>query len=101
MDVEKFVKRLGISNKELAERLGISLPNISIWKSGKAVPSYQVCRDLLRIGMRVDELFDEETLEAIKTSHRKDFTLDSLTPDECVEIVRKGLAGLREKDFQK
>lgn len=60
MEVKAFLKRVGMTQKDLAEKVGIASENVSKWNKGKGVPSYEVCRKLLLNGMLVEELFGVE-----------------------------------------
>lgn len=52
-------KKVGISQVQLADKLGVSQPQISYWETGSGVPSYDVLQRLSTI-FKVD--LDEKTL---------------------------------------
>lgn len=53
-----FIKRVGIGSRdELAKRLGVSRKAVDAWATGGRSPTYDMCIQLLELGMTVDELF--------------------------------------------
>jgi transcriptional regulator with XRE-family HTH domain len=64
--------KFGLTQKELAERLGTTQQTIARWESGKTEPSIANLKDLaIILGTSVNELIDNETI--IKTSIMNDF----------------------------
>jgi len=60
INISGFLKRKGLTQKELAEILNCSLGLVGGWASFRCVPSYEKCVELLRAGMYVSELFGED-----------------------------------------
>lgn len=60
MDIKSYLDRLGISQKELAQNLGVSSPTISSWAKGKK-PSFEVVKKMIELGFTLNELFGPET----------------------------------------
>lgn len=58
MDILGFCKRQGMTQAALSKALDTSGANVNKWVNGKGFPSYEICKRLLELGMRVDELFD-------------------------------------------
>jgi transcriptional regulator with XRE-family HTH domain len=57
--IVKFIGRVGLSQTDLAKKLGINPQNISKWKSGKgSLPSLRVVKKLFEAGITVKELLD-------------------------------------------
>ena len=53
-----FLKRTGIGDRdELARRLGVSRKAVDSWSSGWRNPTYDMCIQLMELGMTVEELF--------------------------------------------
>lgn len=57
MDIIGFLRRQKLTQQELGDAIGTSNQNVNRWVTGKGVPSYEFCKKLLEMGMRVDELF--------------------------------------------
>lgn len=60
MDVKSYLDRVGISQKELANNLGVSQPTISSWSKGKR-PSFEIVDKMIKIGFTLNEIFGAET----------------------------------------
>ena len=68
MNTEKFAafcrerrKELGLTQEQLAEKLGVSNKTISKWETGKCMPDYSVVKSLCEeLGITVAELMDGE-----------------------------------------
>ena len=107
------MERTGISQTELARRLGVTQPSISYWLSGANTPSMSIAKKLLFMGMTVGELFDAETeafvFKGKRVNKRKmsadvvETALASLVNgdggkindrDTCMQIVKIGLEEL-------
>ena len=59
---------MGLKQDKLAEKVGLDKGSVGNLCSGTRRPSYEVIRKLLLLGARIDEVFDEETLEAVRKS---------------------------------
>lgn len=46
--IRKYMSDNGISNRQLADRAGVSLTSVKLWKSGKHCPSYKVWEDIFK-----------------------------------------------------
>ena len=57
--IKEFTKRLGITQEELAKRLGVDKNTVSNWAKGKRFPPRKKERALLEMGMTVEELFNK------------------------------------------
>lgn len=56
--IYEFLKRTGIGDRdELAKRLGVSRKAVDSWSSGGRNPTYDMCIQLMELGMTVEELF--------------------------------------------
>lgn len=59
--IDSFIKRKGYRNQtELAKALGVSQGTVSAWANGTSAPTHEMGRKLLRLGMTVKELYDED-----------------------------------------
>lgn len=97
MNLKSFLDRTRSSISWLAELGGISVPAAYTWLSGKASPKHETIAKLLLNGCRIDEIFDEQVLEAVRKTHAEDFPgIDmQLSPENCQKIVKAGLAFLK------
>lgn len=59
-DCNSFLHRKGWTQKDLAKRLDIGTSTVGMWCTGKSTPSYSVIVELSRLGMTLQEIFDEE-----------------------------------------
>ena len=57
--IKEFTKRIGITQEELARRLGVNNNTISNWAKGRRFPPRKTERALLEMGMTVEELFNK------------------------------------------
>lgn len=96
MDIQKFIDRVGITPKQLAEALDLDYSSVNNWIRGKAFPKYVYAEKMLEMGIHIDELFSEEAWERIKQDCAKEIRGEvELTPDECAQIVASGLASMK------
>lgn len=95
MDIQKFLDRTHQTGVELAAKLGVDGSAVSNWCKGKNTPKYTVCVQLLKMGAKLDELFDEETAQMIERDILSIQKKSSpMSDEECQEIVQRGLSGL-------
>lgn len=65
MDIASFRNRIGLTQAELADRLGLATGSVGNLCSGSKRPSYEVIEKLLLLGARLDEVFSTEVQEAV------------------------------------
>lgn len=91
MNIQAFLERTHQTGAELAAKLNIDGSAVSNWCKCKNTPKYSVCLQLLKMGAKLEEVFDDEAAEVIK----KDLILpkDSakMSDEECQDIVKRGL----------
>ena len=94
MKLKSFLERTRLPIAKLAELGFVTVPAAYTWLADKSVPKYEAVRNLLLNGCRLDEIFDDEVLEAVRRTHAEDFNdLELLlTPEKCKEIVKSGLS---------
>ena len=82
--IDDFIRRKGFKNQtELAKLLGVSQGTVSAWANGTSAPTHEMGRKLLRLGMTVTELYDEN------------FPSETMSPDEVFDNrVYKSIARL-------
>jgi transcriptional regulator with XRE-family HTH domain len=61
--VKEFVARMGITQKELAEKLGVKPEAVYKWANGTNTPVYDVIYQLKKMGATDYELFGETFTE--------------------------------------
>ena len=60
MDLTRFLRRKGWTQRELSEKIDCSLGLVGGWANHSGVPSYEKCIELLQVGITISELFGEE-----------------------------------------
>jgi transcriptional regulator with XRE-family HTH domain len=103
IDLARFLKRKGITQKDLAEKLGCSLGLVGGWASYRCVPSYEKCIELLQAGMTISELFGEEVAKEARLFPITEEELKTKTSDfeakvgtAIVSLAKKGFFRLKE-----
>ncbi len=75
-------KALGLTQRELAEKLGMSDKSVSKWERGVCLPDVSVYRELCDIlGISLNEFFAGEDLDAQSLPHRSEENLLSVSKD--------------------
>lgn len=90
MDFLKFLGRCGKSQAEIAKILNTSPANVNRWAKGEGYPSYELCAELLKLGMTIEELFDASTAEKFNAYLKS----KEVTQDEITIMVKRALASL-------
>ena len=62
-NVKEFVARIGITQKELAEKLGVKKETVYKWADGTNKPTFDVVYQLKKMGATDYELFGETFAE--------------------------------------
>lgn len=64
-NIRKFRKAAGLTQGELAEKMGTKQPTVAMWETGAAKPRSDKLPALARIlGCSIDELFAEPVVDA-------------------------------------
>lgn len=90
MDLQGFLIRTGKTQTQLAQEIGVSVVAVNEWVRGNSTPKHPYCKALLLMGMRLDELFDNETLDAVLSNLNTGLN-HSASGEECERIVKEGL----------
>ena len=61
--VKEFVARIGVTQKELAEKVGVKPETVYKWAAGTNTPTYDVIYQLKKMGATDYELFGETFAE--------------------------------------
>lgn len=68
MDITAFRHRMGLSQAELAEKVGLATGSVGNLCSGTKRPSYEVIEKLFMLGARIDEIFSPEVQKKVLES---------------------------------
>lgn len=94
IQIQRFMDRVGIKNQtELANKLGLTQAAVSAWNSGARKPTYEICAQLLSLGMSVEELFGEKIAAVCRESDTKR-ACNLPSDDEIMVLVKKALVSL-------
>lgn len=64
MKIREYREKLGISGKELAQRIGVDDTTVCAWESGRILPrAEKIPRLADALGCTIDELFGRQTAE--------------------------------------
>ena len=94
MNIQAFLERTHQTGTELAAKLNVDGSAVSNWCKGKNTPKYTVCLQLLKMGVKIEEIFDEEAAETIKKDILTLQNTSKMTDRDCEEIVKRGMAKL-------
>lgn len=87
--VNALLKRLGISQRKLGERIGRSNMAVSQWCLGKHEPKVGDVDGLIRLGMKAEEIFGKElAVILMKNGDQDAANLDEKT---LLEIKKKAM----------
>ncbi len=73
-NVKEFVARIGITQKELAEKVGVKPETVYKWAAGTNTPVYDVIYKLKKMGATDYELFGETFAEQEELFRRRAIT---------------------------
>lgn len=88
--VNSLLKRLGLSQRKLGERIGRSNMAVSQWCLGKHEPKVGDVDGLIRLGMKADEIFGKE-LAGILMKNGDANPEAHIDPDELLEIKKRAM----------
>ncbi len=91
MDIRAFRKRVRLTGRELADRLGVDQTAVVAWEKGRSFPKYAICAELIRLGISLDELFGPELGAMLAKNGERPMRLDR---DEVKAAVREALRDL-------
>lgn len=80
VELKKYREYSGLSQKKLAEKIGVSQATVGMWESGKREPNFNMLCTLSDLfGVSVDELIGRQST----------FTSTSSLPASDVDLLRK------------
>lgn len=94
-DLQRFMSRVGLNQNKLSKKIGVSMSKVAAWSAGYRKPGYEDIILLLKAGMTINELFDDE-VEKIVLSSQPSLDLSQLSPADCRRIVSIALGTLPE-----
>lgn len=83
--VKEFVARIGITQVELAEKIGVKKETVYKWADGTNSPTLETARDLKRLGITDYELYGEE----FQDSTNRVSEMDILVAESLKRVVSK------------
>lgn len=92
MDIRAFRKRVRLTGRELADRLGVDQTAVVAWEKGRSFPKYAICAELIRLGISLDELFGPDL--GAMLAKNGDAPAVRLDRDEVKAAVREALRDL-------
>lgn len=97
--INSFLKRLGISQRKLGERIGRSNMAVSQWCLGKHEPKVGDLDVLIKAGMTAEELFGDDVAKTLfeNTLKPQEPELDEKT---ILEIKKKAMEGAYKEMFK-
>lgn len=90
--VKEFVARIGITQKELAEKLGVKPETVYKWANGTNTPTFDMVYALKKMGITDYELFGE-VFEEQERSYR-----NRLEQSLCRFLAELGINGNSTKE---
>ena len=83
--VKEFVARIGITQVELAEKVGVKPETVYKWADGTNSPTLETARDLKRLGITDYELYGED----FQDSANRVSEMDILVAESLKRVVSK------------
>lgn len=97
MNILNFLRNSGMSQSDLAKKLGVTSQNVNRWVNNKGTPSYEICKKLLELGMLVDDLFDID----YKSMHDHDTYSSAIAQEKKKQNDGKNFYDLFKEAMQK
>jgi transcriptional regulator with XRE-family HTH domain len=93
MDFAKFLRRSGLTHREVAEKLHCSTALVSSWATNRIQPSFEKIVQLIDLGLTTNELFGEKAQILSENAVRAGL-MES--PEEQL-VLAKELASIKER----
>ncbi|WP_458451491.1 helix-turn-helix domain-containing protein [Fibrobacter sp.] len=98
MNLQKYLDRTNMTRSALAGTLGVDVSAVTNWCNGNNTPKYSMCVQLLKMGVLIEELFDEEVSAiAEKQFFSGKSKVSDFSNEECAEIVQRGMLAIMSK----
>lgn len=81
-------KQFGLTQEELAERVGVSRQTVTKWESGESLPDISLCSDIAKIfGVNLDDLVNYSDEYGLPVPQKGKHFFGSVTVGERGQIV--------------
>lgn len=101
MDILSLLRRRKITQADLSRSLDTTPGNVSRWVKGEGVPSYELCRKLLQMGMTVEELFGLEYAKIQESAGVDPLIIDLVNSPQFADSMKKAMQDLKDRGLIK
>lgn len=99
--IKDFLRRSGMTQYTLAEKLGCNQSLVATWTTGRGYPTYEKLCRLVEIGMKYEEIFGVDDTPARDKSSQSGMHLDVMpSPETCKNIFLTAISELSKGDVK-
>ena len=106
LGIQNFMKRTGLSAKDIADKLGVTHSAISAWKYGKGFPDYNNFINLIVLGMSPLEVMNTELENQARINdceaqiqENNNFAKAIMKSTLSFDKIQKSLTNIRDKNL--
>lgn len=94
MDFNAFFAKSGYDQASLSRKLKKTPGLVNKWVNGRGVPSYELCRELLLLGMTVEDLFgiDYGSMHAQDVQDPEPRSPEDITLEGLLKLIQRAKA---------